>query len=107
VIAHKARADDALLEGVKGGEIVDLRRPLVPGQKRTRPEIDEIVAEWPPHAIGQAVARLPQQIDDISDKSHGNVAAGNLIDQRRGRNRRRSAARHISAGLSRAQQALE
>jgi hypothetical protein len=45
VIAHQAGADDALLEGVKGSEIVDFRRPLLPGQERTRPEIDEVVAE--------------------------------------------------------------
>jgi hypothetical protein len=85
VIAHEAGADDALLEGVKDAEIIDFRRPLVPGQKSARPEIDEVVAERPPHAVGQAVACLPQQIDEIGDKRYGDVGAGDLIDQRRRR----------------------
>ena len=45
MIAVEWRADDALLERVKGGDVVNLGRALMPGQKRRRPEIDEIVAE--------------------------------------------------------------
>ncbi|MGA2895438.1 MAG: hypothetical protein ABSE22_21455 [Xanthobacteraceae bacterium] len=78
-------ADDALLESMKGVEIVNFGCPLMPSQKWARPEIDKVIPERPGHTVSQAIAGLPQQIRNEDDKRHDNVATGDLIDKARRR----------------------
>lgn len=49
-------ADDAVLEGVKGTEVIDFSGALVPCQEGPRPEIDKIVSERALYSVRQAVA---------------------------------------------------
>ena len=100
-------ADDAVLEGVKGAEVIDFSGALVPCQEGTRPEIDEIVSERALYSVRQAVAGLPQQIDDIGDGRDRDEGARGLVDQIRRRNRGAPAQQRRCAKLPRAHQAIE
>lgn len=60
VIVHQMAADDAVLEGVEGAEVVALRRALVPGEIKSPTRNDKIVSERPFYSVRQAVAGLSQ-----------------------------------------------
>ena len=60
MIVHQMAADDAVLEGVEGAEVVALRRALVPGEIKSPTRNDKIVSERPFYSVRQAVAGLSQ-----------------------------------------------
>lgn len=47
MIAIERRANDGLLEGVEGVEIVDFGDAAVQREIAARPIVDPVVAEWP------------------------------------------------------------
>jgi len=67
VIAIERRADDGLLESVKGVQIINLGGAPVQSEITAGPVVDPVVAERPADRIDQVVVRLMQQIEKIAE----------------------------------------
>lgn len=67
VIKLDMRPGHRLLKDVKRGPVVNLGGAAVQRQPRARPVVHEIVAERATMAIRQAIAGLPQQVENVAD----------------------------------------
>ena len=75
MIAVERRADDRLLEGMEGVDVVDLGGTAVQREPGGRPVIDPVVAERAAGRVDQVIVRLAQQIDEIAEHGGGDKAA--------------------------------